>query len=332
MKENHHLNGVRKEMTRTNRHLQWLMPILLVGCAKEQPIAPSVSPSGPMTVFVDNYPMEYFTARIAGPLAKVILPVPAGRDPAYWKPKEEDIRAIQSADLVVLNGADYSQWSKLVTLAPSKVVDTSRGFKHRFLYIDDAVVHSHGPEGEHSHAGLSSFTWLDFDQAILQAKAIAKALARLRPEAALDIDGRLAALEKDLSTLRDRLQKMAAQKQGPLLASHPVYDYLARHAGWNLKSVHWEPDELPGDEGWAELNKLIENHPAKWMIWEGAPLDETAQRLAALGIQTIVFETLAGRPEQTPGKEADFLALMNGNLDQLERIYRYEPDGSSSAP
>jgi zinc transport system substrate-binding protein len=318
-------------MKRMRRSVGWMIPTLFfVGCAKEQQPAPLAAPSGPMTVYVDNYPMEYFTARIAGPLAKVILPVPAGRDPAYWKPKEEDIRAIQAADLVILNGADYSQWSKLVTLAPSKVVDTSRGFKNRFLYIEDAVVHSHGPEGEHSHAGLSSFTWLDFDQAILQAKAIAKALVKLRPEAAPDIDQRLASLEKDLSALRDRLQKMAANKQGPLLASHPVYDYLARHAGWNLKSVHWEPDELPGDEGWAELNKLIENHPTKWMIWEGPPLDETTQRLAALGIQTIVFETLAGRPEQAPEDKADFLSLMNANLDRIERMYRYEPDGSSS--
>jgi zinc transport system substrate-binding protein len=316
-------------MTAKHRLLPWLMPILFVGCAKEPTDVPSASTSGPLTVYVDNYPMEYFTTRVAGPLAKVILPVPPGRDPAYWKPKEDDVRAIQSADLVVLNGAEYSQWSKLVTLAPSKVVDASRSFKNRFLYIEDAVVHSHGPEGEHSHAGLSSFTWLDFDQAILQAKAIAKAIARLRPEASVDIEQRLASLEKDLATLRDRLQKLAAEKQGPLLASHPVYDYLARHAGWNLKSVHWEPDELPGDDGWAELNKLLENHPAKWMIWEGPPLDETAQRLAALGIQTIVFDTLAGRPKPTSASKADFLALMSENLDQVERMYRYEPDGSS---
>jgi zinc transport system substrate-binding protein len=308
------------------------MTLLAVGCTPSpEPTGAPVS-SEPLMIYVDNYPMEYFTSRLAGPLAKVILPVPAGRDPAYWKPKEEEIQAIQSADLVVLNGADYSSWSQRVTLAPSKVVDASRGFKNRFLYIKDAVVHSHGPEGEHSHEGLASFTWLDFDQAILQAKAIAKSLERLRPSEAAGIQERLTALEKDLTNLRDRFQKMVAEKKEPLLASHPVYDYLARHGGWNLQSVHWEPDELPGDEGWAELHKLLETHRAKWMIWEGAPLDETVQRLAAIGIQTVVFDPLPGKPEPRAGASVDFLSVMNENLDRLERIYRYEPDGSSPSP
>lgn len=300
--------------------------LLLWGCAPS-PQAGESKPSDvklPLTIYADNYPVAYFTERIADSLAKVILPVPPDRDPAYWKPTEEDIAKIQQADLIVLNGADYSKWSSLISLPPSKVVDTSRGFKGRFIYIEDAVVHSHGTEGEHSHAGLSSYTWLDPDQAILQAEAIAKALKNRLPSESNAIDERMARLRKDLTNLKDRLQKLVTKKSEPLLASHPVYDYLARHAGWNLKSVHWEPDELPGEEGWAELRKLIEKHPARWMIWEGSPIPETVQRLNALGINSVVFDCTPGRPA-----EGDYLSVMNRNINELDRVYEYEPDGAT---
>ena len=278
----------------------------------------------PLTIYADNYPVAYFTERIAGPLAKVILPVAPDRDPAYWKPKDDDIAKIQQADLIVLNGADYSKWSTLMSLPTSKLVDTSRGFKGRFMYIEDAVVHSHGTEGEHSHAGLSSYTWLDPDQAILQAEAIAKALKSRVPSEAKGIDERFEGLKKDLTAIKDRLQKLASKKSEPLLASHPVYDYLARHAGWNLKSVHWEPDEMPADDGWKELAKLTEKHPARWMIWEGSPLPETVQKLNALGINSVVFDCSPNRPS-----EGDYLTVMNRNIDELVRVYEYEPDGTT---
>jgi zinc transport system substrate-binding protein len=306
-----------------------LLVWLGTGCSRTETAHQADQMAAPLVIYVDNFPMEFFSSRIAGPLAKVILPVPAGRDPAYWKPKEDDIRAIQGADLVVLNGAEYSNWPKSVTLAPSKVVDASRGFKNRFLYLEDAIVHSHGPEGEHSHAGLASFTWLDFDQAILQTKAIARGLIALRPTEEAAIEERRQSLEKDLIKLRDRFQQMVAMKKEPLLASHPVYDYLARHGGWNLKSVHWEPDEVPGEEGWKELSDLLKTHSARWMIWEGTPADETVARLTALGIQCVVFDPLAGRPESGPN---DYVAAMGENLDRLERVYRYEPDGASTSP
>ncbi|MBY0586766.1 metal ABC transporter substrate-binding protein [bacterium] len=310
------------------RLLMLMGVVILFGCGRNVPGDNLSKPAEPLLIYVDNFPMEYFTTRIAGPLAKVIFPVPAGRDPAYWKPTTVDIEAIQAADLVVLNGADYSNWSKKITLAPSKVIDASRPFKGRFLYPEDAIVHSHGPEGEHSHAGLASFTWLDFDQAIEQSKTIAEGITKQRPDRQTEIESRRLALEVDLTKLRDRFQKMVAHRSEPLLASHPVYDYLARHGGWNLKSVHWEPDEVPAEEGWKELSDLLTTHAARWMIWEGPPRDETAQRLTALGIQTVVFDPLAGRPE---GEPIDFLSAMNQNLDQLERIYRYEPDGSPPA-
>lgn len=307
-----------------------LAAVFLAGCAKEA-ASPAkgedASTKPPLTIYADNYPMQYFTERIAGNRANVMLPVAPNRDPAYWKPKDDDVARMQSADLVVLTGAGYAKWYDKVSLPSDKVVDSSKAFRDRFITIPDAVVHSHGPEGEHSHAGLAPNTWTDPEQAILHARAIAQALREKRPEDAKVFEANLAALEADLTALGDELRALTSQRKEPLLASHPVYDYLARFCDWNLKSVHWEPDENPSEEEWKGLEKLLETHPARWMVWEGPPMESIAQRLHGLGVNSVVFDCRPNRPAS-----GDYLTVMAGNLQELRKIYDYEPDGANTSP
>jgi len=99
-----------------------------------------------------------------------------------------------------------------------------------------------------------------------------------------------------------------------LLGSHPVYQYLARRYGLNLQSVHFEPDDNPDEGTWADLERLHGTHPARTMLWEAEPLPEVAERLRALGIQSIVFDPAGNRPVS-----GDFLQVMRANVDNLER-------------
>lgn len=301
--------------------------LILLGCAKDKESGPPMGRDQepvrlPLVIYADNYPVAYFTERVAGNLAQVTLPVKQGRDPAYWRPSAEDVADLQKADLVVMNGAGYAKWYDTVSLDETKVVDTSKRFQDKFITIQDAVVHSHGPEGEHSHEGLASNVWLDPDLAILQAQAIAAALRDRVPSKKDEIDRNLARLEEDLTSLGARLKELSSKKDEPLLASHPVYDYLARFCGWKLQSVHWEPDDVPNDKGWQELDELLLTHPARWMIWEGQPVDETVQKLNARGINSVVFDVSPNRPDA-----GDYLSIMNENLKNIQRVFEYEPDG-----
>ena len=108
---------------------------------------------------------------------------------------------------------------------------------------------------------------------------------------------------------------MAANRDRPLLASHPVYQHLARRYGLNLRSVHWEPEAVPNPQQWAELERLLGDHPAKWMLWEAEPAPESVARLRALGVQSVVFDPCANR--QATG---DFLAVMRNNASNLRRV------------
>ncbi len=268
-------------------------------------------------IYAVNYPLAYFAERIAGESVKVVFPVPADVDPAFWAPDADAIADYQRADLVLLNGAGYAAWLQRATLSRSRLVDTSAALADRLILVDDTATHSHGPGGDHSHQSSAFTTWLDMDFAISQAGAVLDALVRLRPEDEPEYRERLQLLEKDLRELDTRL-KVVAERIGdqPLLFSHPVYQYLVRTYELNGRSVHWEPDETPGDDQWRELFELLSARNSSWMIWEDEPLPDTASRLEGLGIQSLVFRPCGNRPAV-----GNFVSVMQDNVIALERAF-----------
>jgi putative ABC transport system permease protein len=264
-------------------------------------------------VAVVNYPLQYFTKRIGGDHVEVFFPIPRAEDPAFWKPQDQDIEEYQRADLILLNGAEYEKWLPAAVLPLTKQVVTSQAFADRYLNNGEVVTHSHGPQGMHSHGLIDFNTWMDPKQAALQAHSIHDELARLIPTATKDFDAGLQALQKDLAEIDVALeQASAALGNSPLLGSHPVYQYAARRYGWNLKSVHWEPDELPSEEEWQKFEKLHRDHPGRIMIWEQDPLLTVAERLRKMGIEPIAFDTCASAP-----KQGDYVTAMKANAARL---------------
>jgi zinc transport system substrate-binding protein len=270
------------------------------------------------TVYVVNYPLQYFTERIGEEHVQVVFPAPADEDPAFWKPDANTIAAFQAADLILINGATYAKWLTTASLPKAKIVNTSEGFKANYIEIKDMVTHSHGPSGEHSHTGTAFTTWLDFRQAAQQAQAIAAALSRLLPEQKSAFEQRYAKLEQDLLALDQRLDTMVAkQRAQPLVASHPVYQYLARRYGLNLQSVLWEPEVMPDAEQWQVLQSILKTHAANWMLWEGEPLPASVDKLQTLGVKSLVFDPCGNTPEQ-----GNFLSVMEQNVKNLQQAFQ----------
>ncbi len=116
-------------------------------------------------VAVVNYPLWYFTKRIAGDRVEIIFPVPREEDPAFWRPDANAIRQYQQADLILLNGADYAKWRLTSVLPLAKQIVTSASFADRYMTNGEVITHSHGTEGMHSHGLLDFNTWMDPQQA-----------------------------------------------------------------------------------------------------------------------------------------------------------------------
>lgn len=272
---------------------------------------------GSLCVYTTNYPLTYFAQRIGGEHADVIFPAPGDVDPAFWTPDKKTIAAYQKADLIILNGATYEKWTDKATLPQFRLVNTSAGFKDDYIETVGAITHSHGLDGEHSHSGTAFTTWLDFELAAMQARAIMEAMARKRPGAKETFEKNYEALEKDLMDLDGTMREMIGDRGDlPLVASHPIYQYLARRYGLNLEAVMWEPDEFPTNDQWAELEYGLKGHPASYMIWEDQPLDESVKRLEFLGVKSVVFAPCMNVPE-----DGDFVSVMKRNIENLKAVY-----------
>ena len=182
---------------------------------------------------------------------------------------------------------NYAKWVRKVSLPRSKMVDTSGKFKDRYITAKEVVTHSHGAEGAHAHESLAFTTWLNLELAASQAEAIASAMGRKRPELKDVFQRNYESLKEDLLALDRKIQAIVSQDPSiPLIASHPVYDYFARHYGLNMVSVHWEPDETPTPKQWRELKRIRKTHPTEWMIWEGEPIQKLVDGLKTLRAST----------------------------------------------
>ena len=282
---------------------------LLVACTEKEPVGPeSTSPDKPV-VMTSNYPLYFFAREIAGETVDVIFPTIAG-DPAMWAPTGPDVAELQDADLLILNGADYESWLAFTTLPGGHGLDTTAQVKAMLLPIENETLHQHGPEGEHSHQGTAYTTWLDPQLAIEQARAIMQGLSRLEPEQSGLFETNFERLKQRMTQLDESLKSAFAELgEQPVIFSHPVYQYLQHRYGIDGRNTHWEPDIKPGTREWIDFGNLLRQHPAKLMIWEGAPLDSVREKLEQMGIRVVVFSPVGNVPAM-----GDYFTVMERNL------------------
>jgi len=297
------------------RLLPFLSSLFLVAaCGPDSAVAPveSVAEEARPMVVATHYPLYFFASEISGGSLEVILPDIEG-DPAIWRPDPDDIALLQRADRILLNGAGYESWLDWVSLPTERLVDTSASFQDQLIPLEHETVHQHGPAGEHSHTGNAFTVWLDPRLAIEQARNVEKALSELAPE-------QRDAHQRNLASLTGRLEELDGQQQRafealagkPLLFSHPVYQYLERRYRLDGHSLHWEPDQEPGDKAWIDFANALRDHPAEIMIWEDAPLPSTRTRLETMGLSVIPYLTASNRPDS-----GDYFDVMASNLANI---------------
>ena len=281
-----------------------VMSLFLLSCSENNQSNKKAS------VAVTNYPLYWLVETISGKSVDIIYDVPDDIDPAFWQPKDTDITAMQAADLILINGATYEKWMSSVELPASKVVNTSKGSKGKFIIIKDAEVHEHNGV-KHSHDGTDFNVWLDADIFSKQADSVLTELVKLKPDSAEEFKKNHEALVADVKTVFAEIDKATAN-QKEFFASHPVYDYLARANGWKLKNFHWEPEAMPSEEEWEKFKASISH--SKFMLYEDQPSMAIAEKLKSLGVTVIVFRTAGNTPPSN-----DFVKEMKANLENLKK-------------
>lgn len=260
-----------------------------------------------------NYPLAYFAERLGGGAVDVLFAVPPEVDPSFWRPGIAEITAIQSADVIALNGAGFATWPTKASLPRSRTIDTSRDLQDRLIKTE-TVTHSHGEGGAHSHTATASYVWLDFELATAQMQALSTAMIRQMPDLSDQIAAQSTTLAAELADLDARAEAIGAKAAGvPIIASHPRYQYFGAAYGLDIASLEWDAREGPTDAQWAALEQTVVDTGIKLFIWEAASDPASRERIAALGLIDVVFPPLAHS-----ASEEGFVNQIGASLDQLE--------------
>lgn len=288
---------------------------LLAACGGERlpPQQPQAEPAAGAYLVAVNHPLQYFAQRLIGDEVEVRLPAPADEDPALWQPSVGELLELQGASLVLLSGAGYSPWLGKVSLAESRLLVTSESARGQWIERVGEVTHTHGPGGEHAHSGYLFTIWMDLQLARVQAEAIAAALIELWPEQRDPVTARLEALLADIDALdadyEAELSRLAGRQ---IIYSHPVYQYFERRYGVPGLSLHWEPDAMPSQAQWQELEGLVSD--STLFVWEAQPDAAIAGKMRELGVEFVVIDPAGNE------RERDWLVVQRENIERLRGV------------
>ena len=290
----------------------------VLGCNQGVDSASRAAPSvEKLDIFVVNYPLAFFAERIGGELVEVSFPVPPDQDPALWAPADHDIARFQSADVIFINGADYAKWTLRSSLPLSRTVVTTRNVAEQIIEVPNMVTHTHGPEGEHSHAGVAPETWIDPQLALSQAQVVKDELQKRLPDSTNELEANFAELKNDLQRLNENLNAAFSSSPRSWMASHPAFQYLGRRYDLELQTMHWNPTEAPSDEQWAELDRLLGGAESSCMLWTETPNRKTLDGLEQRGVRVVVFHLAANRHAS-----GDYLSIMHENHSELQGVLK----------
>ena len=271
------------------------------------------------SIVTTSYPLEWVTREIAGDEYAVNFPAGASGQPDRWRPDRKTIAEIQAADLIISNGvaAPYANWMKTVSLPSAKVVETaSQGMSlSDFISVQDIqIVHSHGPEGEHSHPTMVSRTWLDPVMLIKQANYITQQLCKQRPEKAKQFDANLASVTTKLQSITPELPP---EPTVPVFSATPELKFLTRATGINDLHFNWNENTtlVQAEADFAEKKPAL----APEFILFPQGLEALAERLKPLLQQRKLEPVFVDMLDKAIANR-DFLKRLSDNFAKMQTI------------
>lgn len=204
-----------------------------------------------LSVVTSFYPLEFALGRIVGDLG-TITNIGEGKDPHDFEPTIQNVLALQKADLVVLQGADFEPWgddiiARLeadgvpVAIATANIELHEGG--HHDEHGEEEEEHeeeSDNHEGEHEdeHGAYDPHTWLD---PVLFSEVVANLtdeVVLLDPSNATVYRANAAALQLELATLDTEYKnKLAACALDEVITSHDAFGYLAERYEFEIHAI-----------------------------------------------------------------------------------------------
>lgn len=326
-----------------------LCALLLTGCA---PAVTAGEDDGRIKIVATVFPAYDFARAAGGDLADVTLLLPPGAESHSYEPTPADILAVQNCDLFLYLGGESDAWVDTILSAVETRGESMRMVDCVELLEEETVEgmqaqpghdHGHGGHEDHDHAddghndhglgavtGMDEHVWTAPRNAAAITRAVGEKLAELdTANAGLyrtnaegyaaqidELDGRFAAFFDSQPS-----RTIVFGDRFPLryFAEEYGLDYYAAFPGCGAQTE-------PSAATIAFLTeKVREEHiPTVWYIEFSNHLvaDSIAE---AAGSQTAMFHTCHNVSREEMESGADYLSLMEGNLETLRRCFGGSP-------
>lgn len=189
---------------------------------------------------------------IGGDLIDVETIVPIGSDPHLYEPTPNDVRKVNEADLIFINGFTFEGWLQ-------KLINSS-GTKAQSVIITGGIVPITNPHFKNS---TDPHAWMDALHGIIYSEHITKALIAFDPEHAVTYQSNFDSYKKELEALHqyilDKINSIPEQ-QRILITSHDAFHYFGNRYGLQVESLigtSTEADVQTGD--FMRVNQLIKD-------------------------------------------------------------------------
>ena len=276
-----------------------------------------VRADGEFTIVTSFYPLQFILEEIVGDLG-VVTNVGAGIDPHNYQPSAQDVFAMQSADLVVLQGAGFEPWGEDMVVqlhtneTPIAVATEELSLRERSG--EDEHDHDH-EEDEHDHGQYDPHTWVDPVLLSESAAHVAEIIMALDPENAATYETNTTLLLEKLAALDAQYKaRLVSCQYNEAIVTHGAFNYLADRYGLAFHSIAGiSTQDLPSATVLAELREEAEEGVGAILLEENAVAEygETLARetgLETLPINPASYAIPAGQ---------NYLTVMEQNLDTL---------------
>jgi ABC-type Zn uptake system ZnuABC Zn-binding protein ZnuA len=267
-----------------------------------------------LKVVASFYPLAFFAQEIGGEEVTVKQLIPDNTEVHTWQPSFADILAVDSADVIVYNGASLDQWFEddilqVINSSGKVIVETTKG-------IQLLETKQESDEHEHEHEGLyDPHTWISPFIAEQQAQNIYEALVQKDPNNEDYYSERWQTLKMRLEELdNDYMTGLADKRKNEIFVTHSAFGYLAYRYGFEQHGVIGiSADEQPSASVYADLVDMMIEYDIFVVYVDPVYADQSAQ-------------TLKNELQRLSGQKVQILELyfMLGNIDGLDYFGQQE--------
>ena len=308
----------------------WLAVSMLVAA---DPAAGSLPLARPLRVLTTIAPIYSWTASVAGGLATVENLLPADTGPHDFQFRPRDVKRLESADLILMNGVGLEQWlMRTLNADPARRaiprVEVSAGWPESGFIRDLPGISAgapgspgHGHDQDQDHGEANPHLWLD---PLFARHAVTNILHALETADPAHRDGyrtNAAAYLERLTQLDEALRTATRDWAGrPVVTFHDAFPYFCRRYSLELVGVVEEiPGNSPSPRHLAALMKVIRDRQVRVIFTETQFNPRLARQLASdLSIPVAELEVLETGPLTPTAYEEG----QRRNLETLRRALR----------